>query len=134
MFQKYAEKFNYNHNLHLIKLYFWYMKRERISNYFRKFEQNMLKNHDSAVAKATVSWPLRDKFQFHLILSFILKLSTTFNLNVRIPIFGVKRQYSYFLLLMTSFLNLTFPVTSSHVFRTCIPSLKLNLMLNSSTR
>ena len=68
------------------------MKLGYICNYFRKFEHNMLKNHDSAVAKAIVGWPLRGKFQFHLILSFILKLSSTFNSNDRIPIFGVKHQ------------------------------------------
>ena len=79
------------------------MKLKRISNYFKKFEQSMLKNHDSAVAKATVGWPLQGKFQFHLILSFITKLSSTFNLNDRIPIFGVKYQYPYLLLLLTSF-------------------------------
>ena len=50
----------------------------------------MLKYHDSAVAKATVGWPLRGKFQFYLILSFILKLSVSFNLNDRT--FGVKHQ------------------------------------------
>ena len=43
MFQKYAKKFNINHNLHLIKLCFWNMKLEHISTYFIKFEQNMLK-------------------------------------------------------------------------------------------
>ena len=37
MFQKYAEMFNNNHNLHLIKLCFWYMKLEHMSNYFRQF-------------------------------------------------------------------------------------------------
>ena len=68
------------------------MKLEHVSNYFRKFEQNMLKNHESAVTKATMGWPLRGKFQFHLILSFISKLSSTFNLNGRIPIFSVKHQ------------------------------------------
>ena len=54
MFQKYAKKFNINHNLHFIKLCFWNMKLKHISTYFIKFEQNMLKKHDSAVAKATV--------------------------------------------------------------------------------
>ena len=70
----------------------------------------MLKSHDSAVAKATVVWPLRGKFQFHLISNFISKLSSTFSLNNRIPIFGVEHQKPYLLLLMTSFLHLIFPV------------------------
>ena len=65
------------------------MRLEHVSSYFRKFEQNMLKHHDSAVAKATVGWPLQGKFRFNLILSFILKLSSTFNLNDRIPFFLV---------------------------------------------
>ena len=68
------------------------MKLEHISNYFRKFDQNILKNYDSMVAKATVGWPMRGKFQLHLILSFISKLSSTFNLNGRIPMFGVIHQ------------------------------------------
>ena len=63
-----------------------------MNNYFRKFEQNMLKNHDSAVAKATVGWPLRGIFHFHLILSFISKLSGTFKLIDTIHIFGVRHQ------------------------------------------
>ena len=86
MFQKNAEKFNKSHNLYLIKLCFRYPKLEHVSNYFRKFEQNMLKSHDS------MGWPLRGKFQFHPSLSFTLKLSSTFNLNEKIPIFGVNHQ------------------------------------------
>ena len=39
------------------------MKLEHLSNYFRKFEQNMHKIHDSVVAKATVGWPVQGKFQ-----------------------------------------------------------------------
>ena len=45
LFQKYAKKFNINHNLHLIKLCFWNMKLEHISTYLIKFEQNKLKKH-----------------------------------------------------------------------------------------
>ena len=74
------------------------MKLEYISYYFRKFEQKMLKKHDSVVAKATVGWPLRGKFQFHLILSFILKLSSTFNLNDRIlfMVWNISSLISYY--------------------------------------
>ena len=66
------------------------MKLEHISNNFRKFEQNMLKIVILRLLRQLWVVPCAESLNF--ILSFILKLSSTFNLNGRIQIFGVKHQ------------------------------------------